>query len=287
MSENLTAAFTTLRPSEQQALDAWRAIVAAERAQVEALPDRAQPSDFYAPMAQQFRDDPRRTDDPSLDLVLSIANADETWLDIGGGAGRYALPLALKVARVGVVEPSDGMLGVLRQALAEEQISNVDVYQERWPGPSNAPGADVSLICHVGYDIEDIGPFLDEMEQHTRRLCAALLFVVSPTSDWAPLWRLVHGEPRVTLPGLREFTTLLYARGCRPETRLIELPPRTYASLDAMAESAARPLFVKPDSNEAARLRIACSQAAVLTDGGFALSEAPRSMGLVTWKPRG
>ena len=286
MTEGLSPYTRTLRPTEAQALEAWRAIVVAERQQVESLPGRAEFSDFYGPVAQRFRDDPRRTNDPSLDLVLAEVQPSETWLDLGAGAGRYALPISLKAGRVFAIEPSTGMGAALRESMAEEGIGNVDIFQERWPGPSAAPIADVGFISHVGYDIEDIGGFIGQLEEHSSRLCAALLFVASPTSDWAPLWRLVHGEPRVTLPGLREFTALLYARGRRPETRLVELPPRVYPTLNEMAESARRPLFVTPDSNADVRLRTACSQVGVLVDGGFALTETPRSVGIVTWKPR-
>ncbi len=285
MNEDVAAANTILRPSEAEALSAWRTLAAGERRQVESLPDRPRTEDFYAPVAQRFRDNPRRTDDPSLDLVLSIVRPDDTWLDLGAGGGRYALPVALHCRRVIAVDPSSGMLAVLREAMPEEGIENIDIFQERWPGPSTAPVADVGFISHVGYDIEDIGPFLDQLEAHSTRLCAALLFVVSPTSEFAPLWQPVHGEQRITLPGLREFTAMLYARGRRPETRLLDLPPRTYESVDALHEAARRPTWVLPGSPQDAKLRQAVEALAVPVEGGVALSTRPRGIGLVTWKP--
>lgn len=286
MNQEVAAANSILRPSEAEALSAWRTLVAGERRQVESLPERPRPEDFYAPVAQRFRDDPRRTDDASLDLVLSTVRPEDTWLDLGAGGGRYALPVALHCRRVVAVDPSNGMLAVLREAMQEEGIENIEVFQERWPGPSTAPVADVGFISHVGYDIEDIGLFLDQLEAHSTRLCAALLFVVSPTTEFAALWQPVHGEQRITLPGLREFTALLYARGRRPETRLLELPPRTYESLDALHEAARRPTWVLPGSARDEALRQAIEAIAVPVDGGVALSTTPRSIGLVTWKPR-
>jgi len=285
MTDNLQHHLRTLRPTAEQALEAWRVIVAAERTQVETLPDMAKPEDFYAPMAERFRDDPRRTDDAALNLVLSIVEPGETWLDVGAGGGRFALPVALRAGRVIAVEPSNGMLAVLRRAMAEEGIDNVDIFQERWPGESRAPRADVAFISHVGYDIEEIGPFLDQMEQHAARLCAALLFVVSPTSDFAPLWPPVHGQEKVTLPGLREFTALLYARGRRPDTRLLRLKPRANKDVEELIESARRALFVKPGSEADVRLSEACRQLAVEVESGVSFSAAPRYVGLVTWAP--
>lgn len=285
MNDDLIVASRTLRPTENEALDAWRTLVVAERTQVESLPERPRPEDFYAPVASRFRDDPRRTDDPSLDLVLSLVRPEDTWLDLGAGGGRYALPLALHCRGVVAVDPSPGMLQVLRQAMSDEGISNIEVHHERWPGPTAAPVADVGFIAHVSYDIEDIGPFLAQLEQHSARLCAALLFVNSPTSEFAALWEPVHGAPRVTLPGLRELTALLYARGRCPETRLIDLPPRTFESVEALHEAARRPTWVLPGSEKDAALRRACEQLAVAVEGGVALSPRPRTLGLVTWQP--
>jgi hypothetical protein len=217
--------------------------------------------------------------------VLSLVEPADKWLDLGAGAGRFALPIALRCRGVIAVEPSNGMVSALREALDEEGIENVEVFQERWPGPSLAPGADVGFIAHIGYDIEEIGPFLDQLERQSRRLCAALLFVVSPTSDFAPLWQPVHGEPRVTLPGLREFAALLYARGRRPETQLIDLPPRSYKDVGALHEAARRPTWVLPGGEKDAALRIACEELAVQVEGGISLSSSPRSLGIVTWRP--
>src|SRR5215207_6037695 len=72
-----------LRPGAGDAIAAWRALVAAEREQVESLPNRPRPEDFYAPVAQAFRDDPHRKDDPLLELLRPLVRPDETWLDLG------------------------------------------------------------------------------------------------------------------------------------------------------------------------------------------------------------
>jgi hypothetical protein len=204
---------SVLRPSAAAAAEAWRAIVLAEREQVERLPGRPRPEDFYAPVAESFKADPHRTDDPLLDVLRPIVRPEETWLDVGAGGGRYTLPIAVLARRVFAVEPSAGMRGVMVGACREFGIGNVDLFDERWPCSSDTPIADVGFISQVGYDIPDFGAFLDQLEAHSRRLCVAVLFARAPISDFAPLWPLVHAEQRVLLPGLAEFTTLLFAKG--------------------------------------------------------------------------
>ena len=77
-----------LRPGAGDALAAWRVLVRAEREQTESLPNRPRPEDFYAPIAQAFRDDPHRTTTRCWSCC-ALARADETWLDLGAGGGRY------------------------------------------------------------------------------------------------------------------------------------------------------------------------------------------------------
>src|SRR4029079_1706795 len=79
----------------------WAARVRENAAQVDRHREIPDGSDFYAPVTGLFRADPTRTDEPVLQELLMLAQPGETWLDIGAGAGRYALPLALDLARSG------------------------------------------------------------------------------------------------------------------------------------------------------------------------------------------
>src|SRR5690242_9129271 len=99
-------AMTTATAADLEAL--WAERVRANRAQVDQVrevPDH----DFYAPVSSLFVADPRRTGEEALEAVLRLTAPTDRWLDIGAGAGRYALPLALEVAEVIAVEPSASM----------------------------------------------------------------------------------------------------------------------------------------------------------------------------------
>jgi SAM-dependent methyltransferase len=275
-----------LRPGAADAIAAWGVLVKAEREQTESLPNRPRPEDFYAPIAQAFRDDPHRKDDPLLELLRPLARPDETWLDLGAGGGRYTVPLALAVSRVYAVEPSAGMREQLAAAIHEHNIGNIDTFAERWPSPTSAvPIADVGFMSQVGYDIEDIGPFVDQLEAHTRRMCAVMLYDNTPLRYFAPLWPLVHGEPRVALPALYEFVALLYARGQAPAVTTITLPQRGFEDVEALHRASRRPLWVLPDTPEDGRLGRAARELALPVEGGVGLSSRRRALGIVTWEP--
>ncbi len=274
-----------LHPGAADALRAWSGRVGANREQAERVREGTPPRDFYAPMASDFRANPRRTDEPALDLLRSLVEPGETWLDIGAGGGRYALPLALLARNVIAVEPSEGMRGVLREGMVEHGIPNVDIVAARWPMEA-APTADVALMAHIGYDIEEIGPFLDALEASARRLCVAVLVRPSPPHPAEPFWPLIHGEARASLPALPEFLLLLLARGRLFELRLLEREPLTHADRDAPLRWLYQQLFVAPDTVKGRRLASLAREAITGRGGRWALSWDPVTLGIVTWCPR-
>jgi ubiquinone/menaquinone biosynthesis C-methylase UbiE len=269
-----------LRPSEQEALDAWAARVRANREQVEHYRESSQ-ADFYAPIAGMFRADPRRTDDAALDALRALVQPDDVVLDIGAGGGRIALPLALLCREVIALDPSPGMLDVLRAGIAEHGITNIRVETGRWP--VDGLSGDVSLISHLGYDVEHIGPFLDAMERATRRLCVAVLLEQPPPSEADRLWPLVHGVERAALPSLPEFLSLLLARGKLFEVRLVERAAQSYPQREVLLAWLRGQLWTSQDSARDRQLQRLLDERAEERDGRVALSWQPVRVGVVTW----
>ncbi len=265
----------------------WSERVRANRDQAERLRESTT-SDFYAPVSSLFVADPRRTDEPVLDVLQAIARPESRWLDIGAGAGRYALPLALRVREVIAVEPSAGMRRALRTGIDEHGITNVRVVPGTWPealddlGP--LPAADVAFIAHVGYDIERIGPFLDAMEAAAGESCVAVLTDRSPGAVADPFWPVVHGEERVPLPALPDLVALLGARGRRTEVVRVERSTRSFDSVDALAAFLRRQLFIAEGSEKDVHFRASMPDMIAHRDGAWTLAEGPAgSVGVVTW----
>jgi len=272
--------------------DAWAERVRANREQVDKVrevPDR----DFYAPVSSLFVADPRRTGEPALDAMRELTEPDETWIDVGAGAGRYALPLALRLKEVIAVEPSASMRHALRTGIAEHGMTNIRIVGAAWPEAldqlGEPPVADIALIAHVGYDIEAIGPFLDAMDRAAGRLCVAMLTDRSPASVADPFWPLVHGMERVPLPALPELLELLRARGRHPEVERVERAPRTFDSFEGLATFVRRQLWIDESSAKEDRFRAALANSArERDDDGWTLATPPvGAIGLVTWSPAG
>ena len=293
-------------PGDLAAL-AWGSRVRANREQVDRIREVGD-GDFYSSTSMLFRADPRRpdADDPTLAALRALARPGERWIDIGAGAGRYALPLALALGADGevvAVDPSPSMLGGLREGMVEHEIANVRVVEGRWPlesspaspsGESPAaespyvPPAEVAFIAHVGYDVEKIGPFLDAMEAAAGRLCVAVLMKRTPASVAESFWPVVHGEARIALPALPEFVALLEARGRKPRVRMVERTERTFADREQALGLLRRQTWVAPDGEKDRRLQAHLDERLIpAVGGGFAFRDVPKlEVGIVTWEPR-
>jgi CTP:molybdopterin cytidylyltransferase MocA/SAM-dependent methyltransferase len=273
-------------PADLAELD-WAVRVREDRAQVDRHREVRDDADFYGPVSSLFRADPQRTDDSSLERLRGLARPGETWLDIGAGAGRYALPLALLVREVIAVDPSDGMLAALQELMAEHGIANIRVVSDRWPPTAGSPAdglrADVALIAHLGYDIEAIGPFVEAMEGSATRLCVAVLQARQPSSIADPFWPLIHGEERIALPALDAFVALLRARGRTPTVAIEERAPRGFATLDELHGFVRRQLWLAEGGPKDRHLATLVRERAQVRDGRWYLETRSLPAGVVTW----
>jgi SAM-dependent methyltransferase len=284
MTGNRAARDDVLRPDRHEAAKAWRARVRAGKAQRQRLRESDEPTDFYGPMAARFGQDPRRTDEPALEVLRGMAEPDETWLDIGAGGGRYALPLALVAKRVVALDPSPSMLGVLRAGMAEHDIDDIEVLEGRWPMEPR-PAVDVALMAHVGYDIEDFATFLDAAEAAAERCVVIMRTSAAGRASYA-FWGDVHGEERIAYPMLPELLVLLVARGVVPEVQLVDRGSWGFDDPDQIRASMRYLLGLRPGSVKDQRLQALIDERASERDGAWEVDWTPMQDGIVSWTVR-
>src|SRR5690242_4806497 len=123
------------------ATNAWRERVESHHAQTKRAIEKAGQAhaDLWSGVAEGFRDDPRRQGDEIVEHLAQWLTPTSTVIDVGGGAGRYALPLALRCREVVVVEPSEAMQKALRESMQQSGIENVSVVSETWEKADVAP----------------------------------------------------------------------------------------------------------------------------------------------------
>ena len=278
------------RSVPQRAEAVWRSRVLANDAQSARVRETPEPVDFYGPVAGIFVVDPRRTDDAVLDVLLALARPDDRWLDIGAGAGRFALPLALRVREVVALDPSPSMLGALGEGMERHGIANVATVSGRWPADPDVMRSlrsDVALVAHVGYDIAEIGAFVDAMESAAGRLCVAVMSSRVPAWPAGRFWPPVHREARIELPALRPFVEVLRERGADPS--VVERPhqPRAWPSRDDLHAWIRHQLFLAEGSERDRQARDLVDRWTVeVPDGVILEHQAPATHAVVSWVPR-
>ena len=229
----------------QDAVDRWHSQVRRHHSQSIAAQQNFDPNqDFWEGMAQNFKDDPFRKGDSVIDRLEKEFAECRTLVDIGGGAGRLALPLSLSREAVTVVDSSKSMLLELQDSCEEAKIENVSSVFGLWED-AVIDIHEGALCSHVTYGIENIGKFLENVNQYASKRVVIIAFMKSPQAHLESLWREVHEEERVHLPGVPELMDVLWQLGIAPELNIIEhLGPHIYGSEKDAISDLRRRLYV-------------------------------------------
>ncbi|HKA54680.1 MAG TPA: methyltransferase domain-containing protein [Candidatus Binatia bacterium] len=197
--------------------------VRAQRARLHGAPP---PNDPWAgPIAQRFRADPHRQLDANLAVLASYIRPEDILLDVGGGAGRVALPLALRCREVIVVDASPGMGAEFTAGAAAAGIINARFVHANWLEAAGLQG-DVALTSNVTYFVREIVPFVEKLASAAQRRVMITVWSVANPNQNAALFRLVYGEEPVDVPGYRELLPVLWEMDILPEVHVLPGVPQ-------------------------------------------------------------
>ena len=178
------------------------------------------------------------------------------------------------------------MIGVLWQGAQEVDIHNLTVIQSAWEEAQVEP-SDVVLCANVLYGVEDVDPFVRNLNSHATGRVLILMYMDSPQSHHSPFWQRVHGEERITLPALRELVGVLWEMGIHPDIEMLEQrSPYVYETREDALEELRQRLYVNPGTEKDRRLEKAMDALLDRTPNGFVIRGAPpRRLGLLSWGP--
>ncbi|MGE0544941.1 MAG: methyltransferase domain-containing protein [Dehalococcoidia bacterium] len=187
-------------------------------------------------MASAFTMDPHRDLDPNLAIVAEYVRPDDVIVDVGGGAGRVSLPLALRAREVIDVDPSPGMCAAFETSARDAGITNARAIQSAWPAEGVA--GDLVLVFNVTYFVRDIVPFVEALQHTARRRVMIGVWSVPPPAQDLALFELVHGEPGESVPSHRELLPVLWEMGILPDVRVLPNDFRFPGALPQSKEAA-------------------------------------------------
>jgi hypothetical protein len=230
-------------PIESPAAAAYRARVEAVVAQRTRLRGPQPPGDLFAGLPADHPmlvSDPRRPLESNLQVLASYLRPDDVLIDVGGGAGRYSLPLALRSREVIDVDPSAAMLAGFEASARRAGITNVRTVRAAWP-MADPPRGTVALVNHVTYLTRDIVPFVAALAAAASRRVLLTVNDPPPPSRQRALYQLLHGEPEEVVPGHAELVAVLRELGAAPAVRHLPdpaVPVPTLPTRDAAVQSA-------------------------------------------------
>lgn len=267
----------------------WRTLVRARLAEMDQLaPGRGadQPAfwDERAPRlaAHGLGPDPA---DPLVRRVVRAAGSHGSVLDVGAGAGRFAIPVAAEVGEVVAVDPSPGMLDMLRGQARQHGLTNVRCVPGRWEQVEVAP-ADVVVCSYVLQLVEDVVGFVGQLDAACRRQAFVYLSAASWDLALDPLWRHFHGEPRRPWPTYLDALAVLEDLGFEPEVEVVEAPVRTwFDDLGEAGDSFADRLLLPQAPDVRAELRTLLASWLVRDEGRLRAPFTTMPSAILSWRP--
>ena len=116
--------------------------------------------------------------------LSSVLTADSTMLDIGAGPGSFTIPFSQHIKSVTVIEPSKGMVEVLKENAKEAGVDNFDIIEELIQDLPQDDSSDFQFdlvaVSLVLWMFPDVWPRLLQMEQYSKGYCA----IVAGIPDW-------------------------------------------------------------------------------------------------------
>ena len=174
--------------------------------------------------ARRFRFDPRRELDRNMAVIASYVQADDVVVDVGGGAGRVCLPLALQCKEVLNVEPSPGMGAEFESLAKEAGIANARLVPSNL-AEAEASKGDIAFTADVTYFVRDITSFIHQLEAAASRRVMITIWSHPPPNRMGKLFELVYGEEQAVLPGQAQLLPVLWDMGILPSVQVLPESP--------------------------------------------------------------
>lgn len=226
---------------ENQAAARWHRLVTDRLAEVERLsPGRGSFSRaFWDRRADRYAANVKTMDierDPFLRALRRATDPAGTAIDVGAGTGRFALGLAGGVRHVTAVDPSAGMLAILRRHAEQMDVTNVTTVQGTWEEAATQV-ADVVFSAFVLTLVPDARRFVSKLDAAARDHVVLYLGAYSADAVLDPLWRHFHGAPRTPGPSYLDALAVLRELGITPQVKVVEIPNRRrFATIEDAVE---------------------------------------------------
>ena len=272
----------------KSAIEAWREQVLKFDREMEARRGEGHGHGHSRPVYASTPMDPYRTDDPVANGLFELVGEDTEVLDVGGGAGRLALPLATRARHVTVVDPSEDSVELLKTRMTEAGLTNITVINEPWED-ADVPPADMVLCSLVLHHQLEAVSFVERLQEHARGQVVVVEMMQTPGAVYRPFQERVYGEAITPLPGIPMLLALLWEMEIFPDVSMFSpVTPVLETDRDSVQDYMRRRLFVEEGTQEDERLQAAMEDLLEdIPEGITVRGVPPHRWAMVTWQPAG
>ncbi|MHC1628849.1 MAG: class I SAM-dependent methyltransferase [Candidatus Nezhaarchaeales archaeon] len=192
---------------------------------------------FWDKLARHYNEvAKRRMKGIPLNDIIELLNVDEnsTVLDVGGGPGTYAIPLAKVVKEVTVVEPSKGMIECLKENMDSEGVSNIRIVNKRWEDVELSEiGQHDTVLASHSLAMLDLDSALLKMHRAARRRVVIMTFAGPRYGFYPELYEKVFNEKFIPGPDYIDVYNVLYDLGIYANITIKSIQRKeTYRTID-------------------------------------------------------
>ena len=269
----------------------WHRLVTDRLAEVERLsPGRGSLGGaFWDRRADRYAANVKTTDvegDPFLRALRRATDTAGTAIDVGAGTGRFALALAGDVRHVTAVDPSAGMLGILRRDAEQMGVTNVSTVHGTWEEAATQV-ADVVFSAFVLTLVADARRFVSKLDATARDHVLLYLGAYCADAVLDPLWRHFHGAPRTPGPSYLDALAVLQELGIAPQVRVVEiLNRRRFATMEEAVDHYRDGLLLPDTPDVRGELAALLATWLVGRRGAFRSPLRAVPAAIIGWRPR-
>ena len=177
-----------------------------------AILDQAEEAPWSHPVAM-FTVAGQITDSPSHRLAREGVPSTGSVLDVGSGGGRAAFAVTPPAGTVVGVDHQQAMLDEFADGAVRRGVIHHE-YLGDWPDVADdVPECDVVVCHHVAYNVADIVPFLQALNDHARHRVVLEIPMHHPISVLSPLWKRFWNLDRPTRPTAEDLYAICLAMG--------------------------------------------------------------------------